>query len=253
MNKFIAFTKKEFIADVRQYRLLIMLAVFIVFGITGPLFAKFMPEIVSSIAPDLQITLNESTAIDSWTQFHKNISQLGFSLTLILFSSCLSSEYVRGTLVIMVTKGLSRPTIILSKFFSAVSIMSVSYWLCFGISYAYTAYLWPDSELVHIVFGAIAIWVFGIMYLSILIFGCVLFRQAFTSIIFLLVVTVSMSLLSMPARIARYSPNFLAAKYLDLLSGTASTSEFIIPMIMTIMITSGFILGAIALFRKKQL
>ena len=252
MSRYIAFVKKEFMENTRNYRLLIMLALFSIFGIMNPLSAKLMPELMTSLAPDIQITIPDPTALDSWIQFYKNASQLGFSIMLILFSSCLSNEYAKGTLVIMLTKGLPRPTVVLSKYFVAAAIMTISYWTCFGITYGYTAYLWPDASLPHTLFAAIALWIIGLMYLSILIFGCVVFRQAFTSIVFLLAVTVILSLSAIPKQIADYSPMVLTAKNVDLLSGTASISEFTIPAIVALTITAGFLLGAVAVFNKKQ-
>lgn len=253
MSGYIAFAKKEIMENTRNYRLLIMLALFFIFGVLNPLSAKFTPELIASFVPDMQITVAEPTALDSWTQFYKNISQLGFSVMLILFSSCLSSEYVKGTLINMLTKGLSRPVVILAKFSIAAAIMTISYWMCFGVTYGYTTYLWQGAELPHTVFAALALWLMGFMYLSILILGCVLFRQAFTSIIFLLGTTIIMALFSIPKQFASYSPLVLTSKNLDLLSGTAAMSEFVIPIIVTLIMSAGILFMSVVLFNRKQL
>ena len=252
MSGYIAFIKKEFMENTRNFRLLIMLALFVIFGMLSPLSARFMPELISSLAPDLQITIVEPTALDSWTQFYKNVSQMGFVVFIILFSSCLSNEYARGTLTIMLTKGLPRPAIILSKYIVAAVIMTVSYWLCFGITYGYTAYLWSNTDLQHTLFAAFSLWIIGFMYLSILIMGCVLFKQAFGGIIFLLAVTVIISLCSILPQAASYSPMLLMSKNVDLLSGAAAISEFTMPIIISLIITTGFLFAAIVAFNKKQ-
>jgi len=252
MNSYIAFVKKELIENTRNYRLLIMLVLFLIFGMMSPLSARFMPELFASLAPDLQITIVEPTALDSWIQFYKNVSQLGFSIFIILFSSCLSNEYAKGSLTILLTKGLPRPSIILSKYIVSAAIMTVSYWLCFGITYGYTAFLWPGAALSHTVFAAFALWIIGFMFLSILILGCVLFKQAFSSIVFFLGVSVVLSLASMPTQFASYSPIVLTSKNIDLLSGAAAISEFIVPIIFSLIITAGFLFTAVAVFNKKQ-
>ena len=252
MSGYVAFIKKEFMENTRNFRLLIMLALFVIFGMLSPLSAKFMPEIISSFAQDLQITIVEPTALDSWTQFYKNVSQIGFSIFIILFSSCLSNEYARGTLTIMLTKGLPRPAIILSKYIAAAVIMTVSYWLCFGITYGYTAYLWPSADLQHTLFAAFSLWIIAFMYLSILILGCVLFKQAFSAIVFLLAVIAIIMLCSIPPQIASCSPMFLMSKNIDLLSGTTAISEFIVPIITALIITAGFLFAAVVSFNKKQ-
>ncbi len=253
MNGYRAFVKKEWMENTRNYRLLIMLALFLVFGLLSPFTAKFMPELLAALASDMQITLAEPAAVDSWAQFYKNVSSLGLSLVIILFSTCLSGEYVKGTLTIMLTKGLSRPAIVLSKFSVMVAIMSISYWLCFGVTYGYTAYFWRGEALPHTVFAAFALWLAGVMYLSILMLGCVLFRQAFTAILFFLGINTAISLVGMIKQIKVCSPLILTSKNVDLLSGTVTGGEFVVPIVITLIIIVGALAAAVVLFNKKQL
>nr|WP_315022052.1 ABC transporter permease subunit [uncultured Aminipila sp.] len=253
MSGFIAFSKKEITENTRNYRLLIMLVIFFVFGVTSPVLAKFTPQLMEAVMPNLAEAFENPSALDSWTQFYKNVSSLGLSLTIILFSSCLSGEYAKGTLAIMLTKGLSRPTVILSKFSAAAAILTVSYWMSFGVAYGYTAYLWPGASLPHVFFAAFAVWIAGLLYLCILMLGCVLFRQAFTSILFLLVITVIMGLLEQIEQTAGYSPVILVSKNVDLLSGAVTVSYFIIPLIISVFMSAALLMMSIVVFNKKQL
>lgn len=128
MSGYIAFLKKEFTENIKNYRFLILFAVFLAFGIMSAFLAKFTPEILSTLAADMQMT-SEPVALDAWKQFYKNISGVGFSAFIILFGSCLSNEYSKGTLVLMVTKGLSRKAVILAKYTVAATLMTFSYWI----------------------------------------------------------------------------------------------------------------------------
>ncbi len=74
-------------------------------------------------------------------------------------------------------------------------------------------YFWPTANLNHIIFSAFNLWLIGIMYISVLILGCVLFRPAFASVLLVLVATLLLSLISIPKQIAPYTPNFLMSKY----------------------------------------
>lgn len=253
MRGFIAFSKKELTENTRNYRLLIMLAIFLIFGLMSPLLAKFTPQLMEALMPNLAEAFENPTALDSWTQFYKNVSSLGLSLTIILFSSCLSGEYAKGTLTIMLTKGLSRPAVVLSKFSAAAIILTVCYWLSFGVTYGYTAYLWPGDSLPHVFSAAFALWIAGILYLSILMLGCALFRQAFTSILFLLVITVIMGLLEQIEQTAGFSPVILVSKNIDLLSGTVTASYFILPLIVSVFMSAALLMMSIVVFNKKQL
>lgn len=252
MNGYIAFVKKEFTENTKNFRFLILFAVFLIFGLTSPLLAKFTPEILSALTTDMQMR-SEPVALDAWEQFYKNISGVGFSAVIILFGSCLSSEYSKGTLVLMVTKGLSRPAVILAKYTVAIVLMTVSYWVSFAVASGYTAYLWPDAALSHVILAAFALWVIGFLYLSILLLGCVLFKQTFTSILFAGGIIAILSLMGVIKPLAGFSPFVLTSKNVDLISGKVVPSEFIMPMIVSMVMAIIGLIVAIRLFNKKAL
>lgn len=252
MSEYIAFVKKEFTENMKNYRFLIMFAVFLIFGITSAFLAKFTPEILSALAADMEMS-SEPVALDAWKQFYKNISGVGFSAFIILYGSCLSGEYSKGTLVLMVTKGLSRKAVILAKYTVAAILMTISYWISYAATYGYTVFLWKDASLANVALAALALWIIGFLYLSILMIGCVIFRQTFTSILFTGGIVAFISLLGIIEPIAKFSPFILTTKNVDLISGEIALSDFMIPAVVSIVISIIGLLFAIRLFNKKQL
>lgn len=252
MRCYIAFVKKEFVENIKNYRFFIMFAVFLIFGITSAFLAKFMPEILSALAADMEMN-SEPVALDAWKQFYKNISGVGFSTFIILYSSCLSSEYSKGTLVLMVTKGLPRKAVILAKYTVAAILMTLSYWISYAATYGYTALLWENVNLSNVSFAAFALWIVGFLYLSILMVGCVIFKQTFTSILFTGGIVAFISLLGIVEPMAKFSPLILTTKNVDLISGEVVLSDFIIPALISVAISALGLLIAIRLFNKKQL
>lgn len=175
MKGFAAFFKKEWLENLHNHRLLILAALFLIFGITNAPLAKYTPELLAALADGF--TLNVApVALDAWTQFFKNASSLGMSAVIILFGSTLANEYSRGTLVLLVTKGLSRRVVILAKYAVSALIMSGCYWLCYALTYGYTAYYWQENQLSHTALAAAALWALGLFYLALTILGGVLFR-----------------------------------------------------------------------------
>lgn len=125
------------------YKLLILTAVFVFFGLMSPLAAKYMPQMLQSFLPaGMQIELTGPDAVDSWTQFFKNMSQIGLVVLLLTFSGMLPSEYAKGTLTNLLAKGLSRKTVVLSKFTAAAALWTACYPLAFLIALGYTIYFW---------------------------------------------------------------------------------------------------------------
>ena len=252
MSGYLAFVKKEFMENMKNYRFFILFAVFLIFSMMSAFLAKFTPEILSALAADMEMT-SEPAALDAWKQFYKNISGVGFSAFIILFGSCLSNEYSKGTLVLLVTKGLSRKAVILAKYTAAAVLMTISYWIGYAATYGYTALLWDDPELPNVALAAVSLWIVGFLYLSILMIGCVVFRQTFTSILFTGGIVALISLLGMIEPIAEYNPFLLTSKNIDLISGEAALAEFMIPAFVSVVLSVFGLLTAIRLFNKKQL
>jgi len=124
-----------------------------------------MPEIVGSLVTDgVVITLPEPTAYDAWAQFFKNATQMGLFVMVILFSGVLSSELSKGTLINLLTKGLSRTAVILSKYTCMVSVWTISISLCFGLTYGYTAYLSHKVKHQICCFLCFGLWLFGLFF-----------------------------------------------------------------------------------------
>lgn len=252
MKGYIAFIKKEFVENLKNYRFFILFAIFVIFGMSSAFLAKFTPDIISAFGAGLEVT-EEPTALDGWQQFYKNISGIGFSAFIILFGSCMSGEYSKGTLLLLVTKGLARPAVILAKYTVAAIIMTVSFWVSFVGAYGYTYYLWPDATLAYIVPSAFFLWMIGFLYLSILILGCVLFKQTFTSILFTGGIVALLSVLSIVKPLSAFNPVVLTSRNIDLISGEISIAEFIIPFIISMVLSVVFLVVAIRVFNKKQL
>ncbi len=252
MNGYIAFVKKEFMENIKNYRFFILLAVFLILGTMSAFLAKFTPEILSALAADMEMA-SEPVALDAWKQFYKNISGVGFSAFIILYGSCLSSEYSKGTLVLMVTKGLSRKAVILAKYTVAAVLMTICYWISYAAAYGCTACLWNDTDLSNTAPAAYGLWLVGFLYLSILITGCVIFRQTFTSILFTGGIAAVISMPGMMEPIAGFSPFILTSKNVDLISGETVPSDFIIPAFVSVAVSISGLFVAIKLFQKKQL
>lgn len=254
MRAYIAFTKKEFMESIRTYKLLIMLLVFLLFGMLSPLAAKLTPKLLETLMTDeIQIIIPEPTAIDSWAQFFKNVSQMGIIVLVILFSGMMANEFNHGTLINVLTKGLRRSTVILSKFTMASVIWSISYFLCFSVCYAYTAYFWGGNGMTNLLFSVICLWQFGILLLAVMILGGVLFKNSYGCLLFAGGFTAILFLANIVPKFQKYNPVALAASNMSLLAGDTLPEDLTASLIISIVIVILFIVTAIRVFNKKQI
>ena len=247
-------TRKEFHESVATYRFYILLAVFAIFGMMSPLFARLAPEILDSMGDmgGITIIMPEPTALDSWGQFFNNVGQMGMIVLVIIFSGVMSNEFSRGTLVNLLTKGLKRHTVILSKFLSSSLIWTAGYLLCFGLCYLYTAYFWEIGSIDYafIVFGAP--WLFGLLIISLLIFGGTVFGNIYGSLFSCLAVVLLLNIISIVPSAARFNPVSLLSGTLSLLNGTSEPSQFVFAMLICGLLSLSLIIGSIIVFDRKK-
>ena len=78
MNQLIAFTRKEYMEQIRTHRFTLMLIVFVLFGISSPALAKLTPMLYEMMSEEMTkqgilIQQAEVTALTAWAQYYKNI------------------------------------------------------------------------------------------------------------------------------------------------------------------------------------
>lgn len=254
MKQFMVFTKKEFKESLATYKLYILLAVFLIFGIISPLFAKILPDVLGSMEDTgIVIQITDPTVMDSWAQFFKNIGQMGMLVIAIIFSGIMSNEFSKGTLINLLTKGLTRKTVVLSKMFSASALWTISYLLSLGVCAAYTAYFWNLDGLHHVLLSFTALWLFGELLISLLMLGGTLFNNNFGGLLSCFAVVVILNLVGIIPNSAKYNPVSLAGGTLNLLSGAQEASDFIPAMIICTVLIIAIVITTILIFNKKRL
>jgi len=254
MKAFMAFARKELTEALRTRKFLVLFAVFLLLGMMNPLFAKLVPVLLREFMPaGIEITLGEPTALDSWAQFFKNLPQTGLIVLVIMYSGVMANEISRGTLINLLTKGLTRRTVILAKYAVSCLVFTVCYAVCFGISYGYTAYLWPAQGVLHLALSVSCLWLFGVMLLAALVLGGVLFSSVYGSLLFTGGFVVLMTLAGIIPALRSFLPVRLASENMNLLNGALAPGDFYPAVLVAAVLTLGFVSAAVLAFDKKQL
>lgn len=177
MTSFIAFGKKELMEHTRGGRALLLLMLALLFGVMNPAIARLTPWLMelmsdSMEATGLSVTAVKVDAIASWAQFYKNTSML-LVIFMLIFGDVLTKEYQSGTLINMLTKGLSRGKVIAAKASVLSCIWTVLYWVTFTVTYAYNMFFWPDTALSNPLLAALGWYVIGLWAISLLMLASV--------------------------------------------------------------------------------
>lgn len=256
MRQLIAFTKKEFMESWRTSRFMILMIVFGLFGIMNPAIAKITPWIMETYSETLKeagMIVQDVTvdAMSSWTQFYKN-APMGLIVFVLLFSGVMANEYQKGTLVNMVTKGLSRKYIMLAKTFVMLSLWTVSYWMSYFITYAYNEYFWDNSVAKHIFFGALCIYLLGIWIIAALIFMSAIFKNISGVCVGTGGVFFVSYILGIIPDVTKYLPTKLIEGG-NLLMGNGTPSDYKAAIIVVMVMAVGFVAAGVVVFNKKEI
>jgi len=254
MKAFNSFTRKEFTESMRTYRIVVLAAVFLILGLMSPLVAKIMPDLFSGIdlGGGVSITVPPPTAFDSWMQFYSNVGQMGMLAIIITFCGTMAHELSRGTLVNLLTKGMKRHTVILSKFLATSTLWAGSYLLCLLVCYGYTEYFWPGYALSNAFLAFFSLWLFGELLIALVILGGTLFSNYFGSLLSCFGVIIVLSLVNIIPRAQKYNPISLAGDALNLLNAQKEAADFMPATIICATSIVLLIVASIVVFNKKR-
>ena len=81
---------------------------------------------------------------------------------MFLYSGIFTKEYETNTLILILTKGLSRYKVVFAKFFVMFTMWTIGYLLCFAVTYGYNAFFWDNSIAVGLLPAMVHWWLFGV-------------------------------------------------------------------------------------------
>jgi len=184
VNGFRALLGKELREQLRTYRLPVVAIVFLLFGITSPVLARFTKELLDALGAQatggIQINIPPPTPADAVGQLVKNLSQFGIFIAILLAMGTVSAEKERGTAALILTKPASRLSFLLAKFVAIGINLAVAVVLACAVGYIYTELLFESAALPigGYVAMAILLWVAIFTYAALTFLGSTLTRSS---------------------------------------------------------------------------
>ncbi len=251
-----AYIKKEWMEWTRTGRGLILLIIFIFFGIFNPAIAKVTPWLYEMLGDSigqsgLQVVSVEVDVMTSWTQFYKNGSILVI-IFVLMCSSVFTNEYMKGTMILSITKGLSRKTVVISKMLMIYLGWTALYLVNFGITYGYNEYFWDNSIAQHIFLGAFAYWLFGMVFLSAMVMFSSIMKTTSQVMMGTGSVLIIMIILNFIPKCKEWLP-LKCMEGLNLLNGAASPEDFIKSILVSCTLIFSFSLISVIVFNRREI
>ena len=256
MKQWTAFIKKEYLEQLRTGKLLVLLILFCLFGIMNPAIAKLTPWMMEILSSQMEesgmiVTGVKVDAMTSWVQFFKNMP-MALIVFMIMFSGSFTTEYQKGTLVNVVTKGMKRYKILAAKMGIMMMIWTLGCLVSFGITFGYNAFFWDNSVVHHIGFSVFCFYLLGLWLTADLILASVLCQSASAVTIVTGVMFLVSYLIGMIPVVSEYLPTYLLRSG-ELLTGAKSAGGYCISVAVTILFIVLEAVLSTVIFNKRNL
>lgn len=149
----------EFLRLARTGRVWIILGVYVLFGIVGPLGARYLPEMLERFGGGIEVVVPEPTALDGMGQFHSNAGQLGLLAVLAVAAAALTLDARPEWAAFLRTRTRSVRELVLPRVVASTLVaalgLAVGSVVASVLTGALIAPVPPGALLVGIVLGAV--------------------------------------------------------------------------------------------------
>ncbi len=153
MNQFFLLMKKEWLENIRNYKIFWIPTVFVLLGITEPVVNYFLPQILESSGGlpegavfEMPTPTPEQILIAVMGQFQT----IGIVVLILAYMGTIAGERKSGTATLFYVRPLSFSAYFFSKWTLASIISLMSVWLGFLVSYYYTFLFFGKVEWVNL-------------------------------------------------------------------------------------------------------
>jgi len=253
MRGFAAFARKEVLEIVRTWRLWVLPGIVLFFALTGPVMARFTPEILRAVASDQlgQFTLPDPTYTDAYTGWIKNLSQIVLFALIIVYGGIVSSERRSGTAVLVLTKPVSRGAFILAKATVHSAFLAVLVVAGTLVTWGLTAVVFGEAPGAALWSASLAWLVFGILFVALMTFLSVLISPTAGAAGAGLGAYALVSIAALWTPLGTYSPAALTGIPTSLALGKPVDAFW--PVCTALLLAAALVALAVAAFRRQEL
>ena len=249
MSSMLALLRKEFKSQWRTHRLLIVAAVFFVFGLGTPLLLKYLHALVPS--EGFTGVLPQFTAADSAKGYIDTLGQVGLLAAILVAMGSVAAERESGTAAMILAKPAGPGRFIVAK----LAALAVTFGLGIAIGavgcYAYTVVLFGSPGGFNFLVANLIGWLYLLFCLSVTVMYSCFFKSQLAAGGLALVTLVAIAGTAGLPVLRDYSPGALMA-----LSQTWSSGGDTIawgPLAVAIALIPATIFIGWQVFRRKEL
>jgi ABC-2 type transport system permease protein len=253
MNGFTVFAGKEAREIRRTWRIWVLPGILLFFALTGPVIARFTPQIVGALAGNQLsgLKIPTPTYLDAYTQWVKNLSQIALFALIIIYASIVSAETKSGTAVLVLTKSVSRSAFVIAK--AAVHSVFLAVLVVIGtlLTWGLTAAVFGKAPGAALWSSALVWLVLGVLFLALMTLLSVLIGSTAGAAGAGLGAYALLSIAAIWKPLGTYSPAALTTQPASLAAG--KDAAVLWPVLTSLLLAVAFLALAAQMFRRKDL
>jgi ABC-2 type transport system permease protein len=243
----------EWLRLTRTRRLVALIGVYLFFGLTGPLTARYLSQILGSLGTEgVRVEFPDPTPADGIVQFVGNISQIGLLVVVLVAASALAFDARREMAVFLRTRVDGVRAIVLPAYAvttgGAVAALLVGSLAAWYETVVLLGGLPAGRVLAGIGFGA----VFLAFAIAAVALAAAVVRGVLATAGVTLVALLSMAVLGNLGDLGRWLPTTLAGAMAGLVRDTTFT-DYLPATAVTLALTAAALAGAIALGERREI
>lgn len=149
----------------RTHRILLLLGAYLFFGVTGPLTARYLSQILGRFGGEVTIAVPDPTPADGITQFVSNAGQLGILAVVIVAAAALAIDADRERAIFLRTRVRDAWQLLLPRVATVTAASALALALGTAVAVVLTVVLLGPLDLGAVVLGT----VLGALYLGLVV------------------------------------------------------------------------------------
>jgi ABC-2 type transport system permease protein len=252
---FFAAVRKEIIQQWRTKRFLMVLAVFLLFGLVSPLMSKMLPELIKSEpgGEELVKLLPPPSAADGLASYLDFIGSFGYILVILLGMNAIAGEKETGTAGMILSKPMPRWVFVLSKFTAQSLVYTLAILVGTLTVYYCTFVLFGAVDALILIQISLLLLLWLLTYAAAVLLASVMGRTVATAAGVGLGLAVAIGLARNIPHYGKWTPNGLMAWATGLLENAESTLVNPGALAGSLAMLLLFLIGSVVLFERQEI
>lgn len=241
----------EWLRLVRTARLWVVVGVYLLFGVMGPLTAYFLPDILARAAGDVQVVMPDPTPASGMAQFSGNAGQLGLLAVVVVAAGALTFDARPAWSTFLRTRAPRLHRVVVPRVVVPSLLAGGALAVGTAVAVATTSVLIGTPDLGDVALGV----VLGAAYLAfavaVVAVAASVARTAVSTVLLAVGALLALPLVQLVPTVGDASPSRLLGAGDALLAGTAP-ADLVPAMLVTVVLVPALVAVAIRRLSRRE-